>query len=139
MTVNHDWRTAQLNDRQQKELAFSELYIRQFNHGATGHNLYVLVARLAELLDVAVGAKELPEPPPAADLILTFGKYRDQKLADVWRHDPGYVEWLAREGRDQDVKAAAAALLAPPAGQQSLFDDPPPSEPPPSGLDDDLL
>ena len=130
--INQDWRTTLLNDRQQKELAFSELYVRDFNHGATGHNLYVIIARLAELLDVASGAKTLLPPPAGGDLVLTFGKYRDQRLADIWQRDPGYVEWLAREGRDADVRAAAAALLAPPAGQQSLFDEPPPPE-------DDLL
>ncbi|MBK8200236.1 MAG: hypothetical protein IPK75_17965 [Acidobacteria bacterium] len=127
MTITSDWRTTFLNDRQQKELAFSELYVRDFNHGATGHNLYVIIARLAELLDVASGAKTLPPPVEGGDLVLTFGKYRNQYLADVWRRDPGYVEWLAREGRDADVRAAAAALLVP-AGQQRLFDEPPAPE-----------
>ena len=120
--IDRDWRTALLNDRQQKEVAFSELYVREFNHGATGHNLYVIIARLAELLDIASGVKELPQPPKGGDLVLTFGKYRDLRLAEVWQRDPGYVEWLAREGRDPDVRAAAA-LLVPPAGQQSLSDE----------------
>lgn len=138
MTIDPNWRTALLNDRQQKELAFSELYVRDFNHGATGHNLYVIVARLAELLDVAAGAKQLPPEPEGGDLVLTFGKYRDRRLAEVYRQDPGYVEWLAKEGRDPDVRAAAAALLIP-AGQQTLFDEPPPAEPPAAGDQDDLL
>ncbi len=137
MTIDPNWRTTLLNDRQQKELAFSELYVHDFNHGATGHNLYVIVARLAELLDVAAGAKQLPPPPEGGDLVLTFGKYRDQQLSWVYRQDPGYVEWLAREGRDPDVRSAAAALLIP-VGQQGLFDDPPLPPAPPTE-EDDLL
>ncbi len=137
MTIDPNWRTTLLNERQQKELAFSELYVRDFNHGATGHNLYVIVARLAELLDVAAGSKELPPPPEGGDLVMPFGKYRGQQLAWVYRQDPGYVEWLARESQSPEVKSAAAALLVP-AGQQSLFEEPPPP-PAPVEEEDDLL
>jgi hypothetical protein len=118
MTIDSTWRTTLLTDRQQKELAFAELYMRDFNHGATGHNLYVLADRLALLLDVATGVREMPAPPEGGDLVLTFGKYNGQALSAVYVRDPGYVEWLSREGRDPDVRAAAAALLTPaPAGQ----------------------
>lgn len=113
MTIDPTWRTTLLTERQQKELAFSELYLRDFNHGATGHNLYVLVDRLALLLDVATGVRELPRPPAGGELVITFGKYRDKSLAEIWTVDPGYVEWLSREGRDADVRAAAQALLTP--------------------------
>ena len=57
--VPPDWRTALLSDRQQKEVAFSELYVRDFNHGIPGHTLYVLIARLAEALDQARPVDEL--------------------------------------------------------------------------------
>jgi hypothetical protein len=93
-------------------------------HGAIGHNQYLLTARLALLLDVATGIRELPKPPAGGDLVLTFGKYRDQKIGDVWMQDPGYIEWLAREGRDPEVRAAAAALLTPAANQLPLPEPP---------------
>lgn len=112
--IDANWRTQHLTDRQQKELAFAELYMRDFNHGATGHNLYVLIDRLSLLLDAATGVRELPAPPEGGDLVLTFGKYRDLSLGEIWRRDPGYVEWLADNARDLDVRAAAQALLAPP-------------------------
>jgi hypothetical protein len=32
MTIAEDWRTALLNERQQKELAFTELYVRDYGH-----------------------------------------------------------------------------------------------------------
>jgi hypothetical protein len=54
-----DWRD-QLEDGQRKEVAFAELYARDFNHGTTGHIAYLLIARMAHLLDVATGLKELP-------------------------------------------------------------------------------
>ena len=112
MTIDATWRDL-LDDRQQKEIAFSELYATEYKHGTTSHNQYVLIARLALLLDVAAGTKELPRPPTGGELVLTFGKYRDRSLAEIWMTDPGYVEWLAREGRDPEVREAAQALLAP--------------------------
>jgi hypothetical protein len=112
-TIDAAWR-ALLDERQQKEVAFSELYASEFKHGTTSHNAYLLIARLALLLDVAAGVKELPRPPEGGELIITFGKYRDKTLAQIWMLDPGYVEWLAREGRDLDVREAALALTGPP-------------------------
>ena len=106
------WRD-QLDERQRKQIAFAELYVREFGHGVVGHNDYLLLARLTLLLDVAAGLTELPQPPAGGDFTLTFGKYRDKTLAEVWRLDPGYVEWLSREGRDAAVRTAARALLAP--------------------------
>jgi hypothetical protein len=112
MTIDSAWREL-LDERQQKEVAFSELYATDYKHGTTSHNAYLLIARLALLLDVAAGTKELPKPPEGGEMVLTFGKYRDKTLAQIWMLDPGYVEWLAREGRDQEVREAALALLAP--------------------------
>jgi hypothetical protein len=112
MTIDSTWR-ALLDERQQKEVAFSELYASEFKHGTTSHNAYLLIARLALLLDVAAGSKELPRPPEGGEMVLTFGKYRDKTLAQIWMLDPGYIEWLAREGRDLEVREAAMELLAP--------------------------
>jgi len=127
MTIDATWR-ALLDERQQKEVAFSELYATDYKHGTTSHNAYLLIARLALLLDVAAGTKELPRPPEGGELLITFGKYRDKTLAQIWMTDPGYVEWLAREGRDLEVRAAATELLAPtivdPAPLEDEGDDP---------------
>jgi hypothetical protein len=108
------WRQM-LDERQRKAIAFAETYVRDFNHGTIGHNDLVLIARLAELLDVAAGLKETPKPPDPAAIVLTFGKYRDRTLAEVFQLDPGYIDWLAREGRDETVRTAARSLLTAPA------------------------
>jgi hypothetical protein len=113
MTIDPNWRTLLFDERQQKEIAFAELYERDFHHGTTGHNQLLLIARLALLLDVSIGARELPKPPAGGDWLLTFGKYNGKTLTEVLMRDPGYVEWLAREGRDPDIRAAAQALLEP--------------------------
>lgn len=110
MTILPNWR-AQLDQRQQKEIAFAELYARDYNHGTTGHNALLLINRLTELLDIAAGLKEVPPPPNPDDLVLSFGKYIGKTLPEVLRIDRGYLEWLAREGRDQDLRLAAAAVL----------------------------
>jgi len=57
----------------------------------------------------------MPKPPEPATIVLTFGKYRDRTLAEVFQIDPGYVDWLAREGRDEAVRTAARSLLTEPA------------------------
>jgi hypothetical protein len=108
------WRQM-LDERHRKAIAFAETYVRDFNHGTVGHNDLVLIARLAELLDVAAGIKEATKPPEPANLVLTFGKYRDRRLGEVFQIDPGYVDWLAREGRDEAVRTAVRSLLTAPA------------------------
>lgn len=119
-----EWR-AQLSERERKEIHFAELYAAEFSHGTTGHNALLLIAKLAEQLDIAAGAKAPPAPPAEGDLVLAFGKYRDKRLSEVLRLDRGYVEWLAREGRDWDVKAAANAMLAGPTIPLPLDTAPP--------------
>lgn len=111
--IDSTWRNL-LDERQRKEIAFAELYVAHFGHGTTGHNQLILIARLAQLLDVAAGVAELPAPPEGGELVLTLGKYRDRALGEVYVTDRGYVEWLAREGRDLEVRQAAQALLAGP-------------------------
>lgn len=39
-----------LDERQQKELEFAELYAKEFHHGTDGHNRLLLLAKLSELL-----------------------------------------------------------------------------------------
>jgi hypothetical protein len=113
-SIPASWRQM-LDERQRKAIAFAETYVRDFNHGTVGHNDLVLIARLAELLDVAAGMKEAAKPPEPADLVLTFGKYRERRLGEVFQLDPSYIDWLAREGRDEAVRTAARSLLSAPA------------------------
>lgn len=57
-------------------------------------------------------------PRPAApqpsgnpgELVLPFGKYQGQTLADVWGKDAGYVKWLATNSTNAEVKAAAQTI-----------------------------
>lgn len=42
-----------LDERQQKEVLLSELYASNFAHGTNGHNQYMLIAKLARILDKA--------------------------------------------------------------------------------------
>lgn len=62
--------------RERKEIAFDHLYARTFNHGTDGHNMRIIIAKFAELLDGTVAlhgtsdaiapltAFELPEVRP---------------------------------------------------------------------------
>lgn len=110
-TVDSMWRTMLLDERQQKEIKFAELYAQDFNHGTTGHNQLLLVARLAELLDAATGVRALPKPPEPANVVLTFGKWSGKALGELCYLDMDYVEWLAREARDPAIKYAAQQVL----------------------------
>jgi hypothetical protein len=114
MTELSSWRETLIDDRQRKEIAFSELYATEYNHGTTGHNQLLLIARLAELIDVAIGAKQLPPPPAPAKICLTFGKHSGRTLGELFSIDPGYLEWLAREARDGALQVAAQQVLAQP-------------------------
>jgi hypothetical protein len=44
-------------------------------------------------------------------LILTFGKYVGRALAEVISIDREYVEWLANEARDEEVRISARYLV----------------------------
>lgn len=49
------------DERQLKEIDFCRTYARDFRHGATNHNVMLIVAQMADLLDQLTGydAKEL--------------------------------------------------------------------------------
>lgn len=36
-------------------------------------------------------------PQRASDFHLWFGKHKSQRVADVWRTDPAYCEWLLQQ------------------------------------------
>ncbi len=39
------------DERQQKEIEFSILYLNQFEHGTDGHNAKVIIAKMADMLN----------------------------------------------------------------------------------------
>jgi hypothetical protein len=49
--VNPLWRYHFFTEREQKEIAFAQIYFRDFNHGTDGHNAKVIIAKMAALLD----------------------------------------------------------------------------------------
>ena len=104
------WRAA-LDERQRKTIAFAEIYVRDFNHGTVGHNDLVLIAKLAELLDVATGAREPPPPTPPSAIRLTFGKHAGKTLGELLVLDWGYLDWLANNARDEGLRSAAATVI----------------------------
>ena len=69
------WQT-HLTERELKEIEFCRVYQRDFSHGTDGHNLRLIVAKLAALLDdgpVAFKAS-LPDitKPPAPNKPASF-------------------------------------------------------------------
>lgn len=47
------------------------------------------------------------------DFVIRFGKYSGRSLGEILVIDHGYVEWLASNARDEEVRAAAKLLTAP--------------------------
>jgi len=39
------------DERQQKEIKFSQVYVNEFEHGTDGHNAKVIIAKMAQMLD----------------------------------------------------------------------------------------
>lgn len=56
-------------------------------------------------------ASEAAAPTDAGALVITFGKYKGQTLAQILNEDSSYVEWLADKGKEPAVRTAAADLL----------------------------
>lgn len=54
---NEGW-MKQLDERQRKEVSLALFYTHNFNHGTPGHNHYVLIAKMAEMLDLREEAGE---------------------------------------------------------------------------------
>lgn len=54
------WRTY-FNERQLKEIDFCRMYATDFGHGATNHNVMLIVSQMAELLDRATLPFQTPK------------------------------------------------------------------------------
>lgn len=54
-----------ITQREQQEIYHAMFYVKMLNHGTVGHNMLVLIAKLAEdrgfVLDIASGDLELPD------------------------------------------------------------------------------
>ena len=61
----------QLDERQKKEVQLSLTYHEIFNHGTPNHNHYILIAKLAELLNLRVERNKAYE-----EFIRRFGKFK---------------------------------------------------------------
>ncbi|HHY47130.1 MAG TPA: hypothetical protein GX506_07520 [Firmicutes bacterium] len=65
---------------------------------------------LEELGD-ALPEDEIPSPPRPEEIVIGFGKYARNTLGEILDRDPGYVEWLRDNARDEVVRRAAKDLL----------------------------
>lgn len=51
-------------------------------------------------------------PDNPADMVVPFGKkHKGKTIGTIWQSDPGYVEWLAKECKMDDVRQAATEFL----------------------------
>lgn len=63
-----------------------------------------------DLSDVEYTDDDLDE---AFETVLTFGKYKDYSLKEIWEEedDISYIEWLAENARDDDMRFFASVIL----------------------------
>lgn len=55
------WET-HFDERQLREIEFCTVYKNNFGHGTDGHNGRVIIAKMAELLDMGLVPHKVPEP-----------------------------------------------------------------------------
>lgn len=70
-----------------------------------------------EELGEVMAEEEAAIPASPGDVILGFGKYASKSLGEILEIDPGYMEWLGENARDQTIKRAARELLGWEGGQ----------------------
>ena len=54
---------------------------------------------------------ETMTPTDAANMKITFGKYKGKMIREVYRNDKQYIQWLANNAKDQVMKQAAQTVL----------------------------
>ncbi|MCC7351714.1 MAG: hypothetical protein IT446_14230 [Phycisphaerales bacterium] len=59
----------------------------------------------------ALAAPNTDPTPPAAEVVLNFGKHAGRTLGDIARNDPAYVEWLAENYSKEWLRNAASIVL----------------------------
>lgn len=60
--------------------------------------------------------------PPSGEYILDFGKYKGKTIPEVLEADPGYVQWLAENAKDQQIRKLAMEVLTAPVESEGDFD-----------------
>ena len=55
--------------------------------------------------------EDIPDISDPEDLVIGFGKYAHKTLGEIMQRDPGYVEWLGQNARDEAVRKAVKQLL----------------------------
>ncbi|NPV52608.1 MAG: hypothetical protein HPY71_03685 [Firmicutes bacterium] len=67
--------------------------------------------------------EDIPDIIDPEDLVIGFGKYARRTLGEILQRDPGYIEWLGQNARDEAIRKAVKQLLygglaaAPPGAQ----------------------
>lgn len=65
--------------------------------------------------DMAIDGPEEPvreyAPNDAANVVITFGKYRGKTLGEIVATDRKYVQWLSEKANSADVRSAAMTVL----------------------------
>ena len=64
MSNSMKWESA-FSEREQKEIKFARLYAKDFAHGTTGHNALIVIAKMAEALDILEMQNTLTKGNPA--------------------------------------------------------------------------
>lgn len=52
------------------------------------------------------------EEIPAQEVIIGFGKYAGKKMGEILEEDRGYLEWLAENARDEQIRKSAKDLVS---------------------------
>lgn len=47
----------------------------------------------------------------AMNMVVSFGKYKGQTVADIFNHDAGYLDWISKNARVEKVRKAAEIVL----------------------------
>ncbi len=77
------------DERQQKEIEFSILYLNQFEHGTDGHNAKVIIAKMAGMLN------------EIEDYISIMGGNESKNTEGIVRHIIGVFDsesWINKKG-----------------------------------------
>jgi hypothetical protein len=76
------------------------------------------------------------KPEEIVNIKVTFGKYKNQTLGEIAKNDTSYIEWLAKNARDNVMRKAAEMLInGQPVPQAAEAPD---MELPPEAMDEPL-
>ena len=107
------------------------VYLGQRSHQTVGAVRKATVSTVAAAAKPA--AKTTPKPAAgaaaaAAKVELRFGKHQGKTLGAVLADDPSYLEWLANNARDADLRATVGLLLSADPPPAAAAPAPPPAK-----------